>query len=126
MEALETAQGALAQLHRELADLTSQLGQRKSTRDETVFGLDSQEREALAERERLVSGLPQTLVTAYERMRAQTGGIAAAALRRRRCEGCRLELTEADIANLAAAPPDEVLRCPECNRILVRVAESGV
>jgi len=126
MEALETAQSALDQLHREMADLASQLGKRESTRDDAVTELDSQAREALAERNRLVSELPETLLTAYERVRSQTGGIAAAALRQRRCEGCRLELTAADIADIAAAPADEVLRCPECNRILVRTAESGV
>ncbi len=109
-----------------MADLASQLGKRESTRDDAVTELDSQAREALAERNRLVSELPETLLTAYERVRSQTGGIAAAALRQRRCEGCRLELTAADIADIAAAPADEVLRCPECNRILVRTAESGV
>jgi phage FluMu protein Com len=27
---------------------------------------------------------------------------------------------------MATAPSDEVLRCEECNRILVRTAESGI
>ncbi|MET1038460.1 MAG: C4-type zinc ribbon domain-containing protein, partial [Aeromicrobium sp.] len=32
----------------------------------------------------------------------------------------------ADLRELKAAPEDEVLRCPECSRILVRTAESGL
>ena len=55
-----------------------------------------------------------------------TAGSAAAALRARRCEGCRLEINGADLREIAAKPDDEVLRCPECSRILVRTAESGL
>jgi predicted nucleic acid-binding Zn-ribbon protein len=32
----------------------------------------------------------------------------------------------ADLARIAAAPSDEVIRCEECNRILVRTDESGL
>jgi predicted nucleic acid-binding Zn-ribbon protein len=47
-------------------------------------------------------------------------------LRARRCGGCSLELTAADLGVIAKAPTDEVLRCEECNRILVRTSESGI
>jgi predicted nucleic acid-binding Zn-ribbon protein len=59
-------------------------------------------------------------------VRAQKGGVGAAALRARRCGGCSLELTAADLGTIAKAPLDEVLRCEECNRILVRTSESGI
>jgi len=65
------------------------------------------------------------LFALYEKIREQTG-VGAAAVVQRRCEGCRLELMGADVARLAAAPADEVLRCEECRRILVRTAESGL
>jgi predicted nucleic acid-binding Zn-ribbon protein len=65
-------------------------------------------------------------VALYEKVRAQHGGVGAAALVRRQCEGCRLQLNSGDVAELAKAPADEVLRCPECNRLLVRTAESGL
>ena len=62
----------------------------------------------------------------YDRIRAQKGGVGAAVLRQRRCGGCSLELTAADLGTIAKAPADEVVRCEECQRILVRTAESGV
>ena len=31
-----------------------------------------------------------------------------------------------DLGVIAKAPLDEVIRCEECNRILVRTAESGI
>ena len=66
------------------------------------------------------------LVALYEKIRASSGGIGAAVLRQRRCEGCNLELNQVDINRLTAAPQDEVLRCEECRRILIRTSESGV
>jgi predicted nucleic acid-binding Zn-ribbon protein len=47
-------------------------------------------------------------------------------LRHGRCEGCRLELSGGDKARVKAAAVDEVVRCEECRRILVRTAESGL
>jgi uncharacterized protein len=52
--------------------------------------------------------------------------VGAAALVQRRCQGCRLELNAADLREITAAAEDEVLRCEECQRILVRTAESGI
>ena len=70
---------------------------------------------------------PADLLALYEKIRAQKGGVGAAALRAaRECTGCSLDLNAADLGAIAKAPPDEVLRCEECNRILVRTAESGV
>jgi len=126
MERLETAQASLAAVTSDVAELQGRVAGLESSRDQAVAALDEQARERLAERDRLVGTLPEPLVTLYERVRAQAGGVGAAALRRRRCEGCQLELVAADLADVVGAPSDEVLRCPECNRILVRTLESGV
>jgi hypothetical protein len=65
-----------------------------------------------------------TLLSA--RIRADAGGLGAALLRGGRCGGCRLELSGSERAQVKAAPPDEVVRCEECRRIMVRTAESGL
>jgi len=52
--------------------------------------------------------------------------VGAALLRQRRCEGCRLELNNSDIATIRAAANDAVVFCEECGRILVRTDESGL
>ena len=66
------------------------------------------------------------LVALYEKIRARENGVGAAALHQRRCPGCRLELTASDVSRLRDAAPDEVLRCEQCQRILVRTPESGL
>jgi len=126
MEQLESLQGELADVASGLEGLNSEVAQIESARDEAVGELDGEAADATAERQRLADDVPEQLLAVYERMRAQLGGVGAAALRRRRCEGCRLELTEADLATIRSAPDDEVLRCPECNRILVRTSDSGL
>jgi uncharacterized protein len=126
MEQLETLQSELREVTAAETDLAAKAEAVTTARDEAVGALDAEAAEATGERGRLVADVPEQLLAVYERMRAQSGGVGAAALRRRRCEGCRLELTEADLAGIRSAPEDEVLRCPECNRILVRTPESGI
>ena len=46
--------------------------------------------------------------------------------RARQCTGCMIGLDNAELGKLRAAAEDEVLRCEECQRILVRTEESGL
>jgi len=126
MEQVEQAQGELDEITAQLADLDRKLGELADVRDTAVGEIDAAAADSVAERQRLAGGLPDALLTLYEKVRAQHGGVGAAALVRRQCEGCRLQLNSGDVAELAKAPLDEVLRCPECNRILVRTSESGL
>jgi predicted nucleic acid-binding Zn-ribbon protein len=73
----------------------------------------------------LVAELPADLVALYEKVRESTG-MGAALLRHGRCGGCRLELSGEELARVRSAPPDEVVQCEECRRILVRTEESGL
>jgi predicted nucleic acid-binding Zn-ribbon protein len=125
MESLEEAQARLTNVQGDLADVTTQLEQKVAARDAAIAVLDQQAAEAQAERGTVVGGVPGDLIALYDKLRSQYG-TGAAALRARRCEGCRLEINGADLRELAAQPDDEVLRCPECSRILVRTPESGL
>jgi predicted nucleic acid-binding Zn-ribbon protein len=126
MEQLEEAQKRLATVTAELGDVQGELEQAKAARDAAVEAIDAEIQTASADREKVVADVPDDLLALYQKVGEQYGGLAAAALRARRCEGCRLELNGADLREIAAKPDDEVLRCPECSRILVRTAESGL
>jgi predicted nucleic acid-binding Zn-ribbon protein len=88
--------------------------------------IDAEVEAVSRERTELASQIDADLYALYERLRAQSGGVGAAALRHGQCEGCRLQLTSADLVRFRSADPDEVLRCEECRRILVRTPESGL
>lgn len=126
MESLELARAELAATETEAAEHEVALGQVTEARDLALAELERQAAFARSERDRTAALVPAELLTLYERIRGQQGGVGAAALVQRRCEGCRLELNAADLRGLAAEPTDTVLRCPECNRLLVRTPESGL
>jgi predicted nucleic acid-binding Zn-ribbon protein len=126
MERAEDAESAATQLEQQRAVVAGQLEEAVAARDEALAALDREEQQVAAPRADTVAGVGDDLVALYEKIRAQSGGLGAAALRQRRCGGCQLELNNVDINRIKAAPADEVLRCEECRRILVRTAESGI
>jgi predicted nucleic acid-binding Zn-ribbon protein len=125
MEALEEAQARLTNVQGDLDGIRTELDEKIASRDAAIAELDQQAAATQEERSTSAVVVPADLVALYDKVRAQYG-VGAAALRARRCEGCRLEINGADLRELAAQPEDEVLRCPECSRILVRTPESGL
>lgn len=122
MEQLEEAEKALAERTSEVEDATAQETGLAAEADSALGAIDAQTEAATRERAEAIAGLDGGLVALYERIRAHSGGLGAAALRGTRCEGCRLELTPTELARIRAAAEDEVVRCEECGRILVRAA----
>ncbi|MGE2733314.1 zinc ribbon domain-containing protein [Mycolicibacterium vaccae] len=82
--------------------------------------LEGTREETATRRERLAAQLDEALLALYERQRA-SNGVGAGALQGRRCGACRLEIDAGEMARIAAAAEDDVLRCPECSAILLRV-----
>lgn len=126
MEALEAAQSEFDIVRGKLDDATARLAEIEATRDKAVADLDGLAVDAAAERDVLAGKVPDDLMGLYDKLRTHLGGLGAAALRQHRCEGCRLELSGTDLREISAQADDEVLRCPECDRILVRTLESGL
>jgi len=126
MELLESAVANRDQLSARRDALEAQRAA-AAERLEVAQGEGARERAAAAaEREALAAGLSADLLRLYEKVRADHGGVGAARVHRGRCEGCHLDLPPQDLARIRSAGPDEVLRCEECRRILVRTAESGL
>jgi predicted nucleic acid-binding Zn-ribbon protein len=126
MEQLESAQQEQAQLSARLAEIDARTAELSKHREVTAGDTTSEAASATEQRAVIAADLPVDLMTLYERIRTQRDGVGAAALRQRRCGGCRLELTASDLGVIAKATPDEVIRCEECSRILVRTPESGL
>jgi uncharacterized protein len=126
MERLEEAQGALDRYTTDFAALETEIATVEAAYEKTSGDLQAQLAAVKDERATAVSGMPEDLMSLYEKLRAQKGGVGAAALRRRECGGCRLTLNASDLGIIAKKPSDEVVRCEECDRILVRTAESGL
>lgn len=126
MERLESAQSRHAELTAQQDEALHEVAGLTGSRDTTTQEIDAEVEQLTAQRATQVGTLDEALVTLYEKIRAQSGGVGAAELRQRRCTGCRLELNNVELGRLRDADPDEVLRCEECRRILVRTPESGL
>ncbi len=126
MEKREAAQSRLDDVDARIASARERREAAEAKRDATLSEIAKEEEWKTTSRKPLVADLPADLITLYDQIRAQQGGLAAALVRQGRCGGCRLELAGADRARVKAAPPDEVVRCEECRRIMVRTAESGL
>jgi uncharacterized protein len=122
----EEIESRLSALRAERESVTAEVEAAATRRDEAFASIDSEAEMRSEERREVALKLPEDLLALYEKIRADQGGQGAAALHRAQCQGCRLTLPPNDLAQFRAAPPDEVLRCEECRRILVRTPDSGL
>jgi predicted nucleic acid-binding Zn-ribbon protein len=125
MERLEEAQTELANATRALAAIEEKRTDLEAARLEKSAAIEKELAEVTTDRAAAIVGLPEDLLGLYERIRSQSG-IGAAELRARQCGGCMLTLNPSDLAVIAKTSADEVVRCEECARILVRTSESGI
>jgi uncharacterized protein len=126
MERREAAQSDVSSLTAERDKLSAELAAATARRDELFAGIDAEASATRAARVATSPDIPAELLALYEKIRASSGGVGAAALHRGRCEGCHLALNPSDLGHMRTASDDTVLRCEECRRILVRTPESGL
>ncbi|MFE6510521.1 zinc ribbon domain-containing protein [Nocardioides sp. NPDC057767] len=125
MEQLEEAQAKVTRLEAELAEITEKLAVAVDSVNVETSKIDTELAGVAEERTPALEGIPEDLLALYSRL-SEKMGVGAAELRARRCGGCNLQLDPAEISRIRGLAADEVVRCEECSRILVRTAESGL
>jgi len=126
MERREAADADVARLSAQVAEIAGQRAAAEAERDRAWAAIDADVAMRTEERAALSADLPADLAALYDKIRQANGGVGAAMLKQRRCEGCRLELAGNELSAVRSAKADEVLRCENCRRILIRTAESGL
>ncbi|MDT5235671.1 MAG: uncharacterized protein QOF47_1658 [Mycobacterium sp.] len=124
MERREELQSQQAGELAEIDELQSKLTDAQRARDEARTEIDQLRHQSVSRRDELVAELDADLVALYERQRVR-GGAGAGLLQGRRCGACRIEIDKGELARISAAAEDELLRCPECGAILLRVKGTG-
>ena len=74
-----------------------------------------------SDRSLLVPQIEEPLVELYEKVRTSADGIGAALMLGNKCDGCHLVINAIELDRIKDLAADEVLRCEECRRILVRI-----
>jgi uncharacterized protein len=120
MEQREELQAQLTAEARTIAALEADLSSAQDALDAASAEIDQARAEHAARREEVAATLDPALAALYERQRAG-GGPGAGSLQGHRCGACRIEIGRGDLAQINSAADDDVVRCPECSAILLRV-----
>jgi predicted nucleic acid-binding Zn-ribbon protein len=120
MERREELQAQQSAEQAAIEALQADLAGAQQALDGALAEIDQTRRQRCARREELTAALDPELVALYERQRAG-GGPGAGPLQGRRCGACRIEIDRGELSRISAAADDDVLRCPECGAILLRV-----
>lgn len=126
MERRESAQERVAELTERVGAVQGRIDEATARRNAASGELEAEAATVTKEREVIAGSVPADLLKLYDKLREQQGGIGAAKLYARSCQGCRQELAITELNEIRAAAPDTVVRCENCRRILVRTAESGL
>jgi predicted nucleic acid-binding Zn-ribbon protein len=71
-------------------------------------------------RDDAAAAVPPEVTRLYEDLRRRLGGVGAARLVNGRCSGCHLTLPATELDRIRREPPDALIRCDQCGRVLVR------
>ena len=126
LERLEQSQKYLTESQREAGELIAKKAELEVTRDASLSEIAKESSVATEMRGILASQIDAAFLALYVKVSESVHGIGAAELHQRRCEGCRLQINAIDLGRFKEASSDEVLRCEECRRILIRTANSGI
>jgi uncharacterized protein len=120
MEALEPLDAELGTAKVEGDALSQDRDRLRGTIDTAVVDIDAEIASQATARAAVAADLPADLLARYERLRTKLAGTGAARLVGESCGGCHLTLPAMEVDRIRRAPPDEVLTCDQCGRILVR------
>ena len=120
MERREELQASLDAEQRAVDALHSDLTTAQQALDAALAEIDQARQEHSSRRDTLTATLDPALSAVYERQRAR-GGPGAGPLLGHRCGACRIEIGRGELSRISAAAEDELVRCPECGAILLRI-----
>jgi len=119
MERRETLEAELADLTTRREGVTAEQAKVTEARDAALAEIERELEVERAARAALAPTISEELLRLYEQLRARYGGIGAGALVGNTCQGCRVSVSQVELAALRKLPPERVKRCENCRRILV-------
>lgn len=120
LQQLEDSQKNLVTVREELARVTAELQIADEAVTVAVATLEVEKEQLENERLAESKSIPEELLKIYEKVRKDNGGIGASSLAMGRCDGCRIQFSQADMNKFKSAADGELLRCEDCRAILIR------
>jgi predicted nucleic acid-binding Zn-ribbon protein len=120
MEQIEPLDAELGTSERTRADLDARGSALRAQIAEEQVAIDADLERVSAERAAIAEGIEPDLLSEYDTLRPQSGGIAIARLVSGHCGGCHLGLSAVEIDRIKKLPPEAPAHCEECGRLLAR------
>jgi uncharacterized protein len=120
LDEAEAPSAQLAELNDEVARLADERAGAVAALSAALVALDAEVTEHEQVRGTQQLAVDAALLAKYDRLRGRLGGVALARLDGARCTGCHVTLASGEVQQLRHAPSDELVECPECERLLVR------
>jgi predicted nucleic acid-binding Zn-ribbon protein len=112
----EELKKATTDLEKALAEKEAVVQSEGKQIQEVLFGLEGQVQVLDKERTKLATLVERSLLSRYERIRKQRGGIAVVPVVGSTCKGCQRNIPPQMANNLRTS--NEVLTCPNCHRFI--------
>ena len=116
----EPLDAEVARLDARRAELDAEGGRLRAAAAEVEVAIDADVARESEARAAAAAQVPPDLAKLYEDLRSKLAGVGAAKLVNGRCSGCHLTLPATELDRIRREPPDAVIRCDQCGRILVR------
>jgi predicted nucleic acid-binding Zn-ribbon protein len=121
MVRIEDAESRRQRHESERARFAAEVERLTAERDLELGAIDSKRAELSGERDAKAATISKELLDLYLKIKDSNGGIGAARLKDGKCDGCHLSVNAVELTRIKSLPEDELVRCEECRRILVRV-----
>lgn len=105
----------------ERARFAAEVDRLTAERDLALDEIASKLNELSRARDEKSTTISKELLDLYLKIKDSNGGIGAARLKDGKCDGCHLSVNAVELTRIKSLPEDELVRCEECRRILVRV-----
>ncbi|HSH60962.1 MAG TPA: C4-type zinc ribbon domain-containing protein [Acidimicrobiales bacterium] len=120
MEELEPLRRQLEALEADRAALDAESERVRAGLVGAEVAIDAEIEAESTARASMARAVPAELMRTYEGLRARLDGVGAARLVGSSCSGCHLVLPSAEVVRVKREPPDALVFCDQCGRILVR------
>jgi predicted nucleic acid-binding Zn-ribbon protein len=121
MVRIEEVRKVIVALKENILEIDIEIAKVKSDLEKENSEISTSESANLKSRQELSAQISPELISLYEKIRETQDGVGAARLAGDSCDGCHLKLNAAELEKIKSLPEDEVVRCEECRRVLIRV-----
>ena len=120
MDELEPLAAAVSDLEARDAGLAELAERLRVAIADAETAIDGELATEVEQRTSAAAGVADDLLAEYEKLRTRLGGIGVAKLEHGTCMGCRMKLPATELDRVKHQPPDALVHCEQCGRILVR------